>query len=146
MKAGDSVKHKIKPKYGIGKIISLYVSQGTAMVKFENLEETTYHVLWTLEKHESRWFAIRRDRTAPTPLEEAHRLALFVLRRNHNKCDKSASEMPEPLIYIGPKMVYGGINGDTAITEKAHHFVRPNGKRLYIYGDHIKHIRPFTRG
>ena len=61
MKAGDSVKHKIKPKYGIGKIISLYVSQGTAMVKFENLEETTYHVLWTLEKHESRWFAIRRD-------------------------------------------------------------------------------------
>tara|TARA_R110000824_G_scaffold133608_3_gene296408 strand:- start:463 stop:627 length:165 start_codon:yes stop_codon:yes gene_type:complete len=54
MKAGDSVKHKIKPKYGIGKIISLYVSQGTAMVKFENLEETTYHVLWTLEKHESR--------------------------------------------------------------------------------------------
>ena len=85
-------------------------------------------------------------RTAPTPLEEAHRLALFVLRRNHNKCDKSASEMPEPLIYVGPKMVYGGKNGDAAITEKAHHFVRPNGKRLYIYGDHIKHIRPFTRG
>ena len=51
----------------------------------------------------------------------------------------------EPWIYLGPKMVYGGKNGDQVVTERVHHFVRPNGKRIYIYGEHIKHIRPFTR-
>ncbi len=54
MKTGDLVKHKLKPEYGIGKIVSFYVSQGTAMVRFENLKDTTYHILWTLEKHEDR--------------------------------------------------------------------------------------------
>ena len=85
-------------------------------------------------------------RTAPTPMKEASRLALFVLNRKQDRYDKPASEMPEPLIYVGPKMVYGGKNGDTVINEKTHHFVRPNGKRLYIYGEHIKHILPFTQG
>ncbi len=84
-------------------------------------------------------------RTAPTPMEEASRLALFVLKRK-KRWSQLASEMPEPLIYVGPKMVYGGKNGDSVINEKAHHFVRPNGKRLYIYGEHIKHILPFTQG
>ena len=63
-------------------------------------------------------------RTAPTPMKEASRLALFVLNRKQDRYDKPASEMPEPLLY----------------------FVRPNGKRLYIYGEHIKHILPFTQG
>jgi len=84
--------------------------------------------------------------TAPTPMEEASRLALFVLKRKHTRYDKPANEMREPLIYVGPKMVYGGKNGDLVINEKVHHFVRPNGKRLYIYGEHIKHILPFTQG
>ena len=85
-------------------------------------------------------------RMASTPMEEASRLALFMLKRKHARPDRPASEMPEPLIYVGPKMVYGGKNGDMVVHDKAHHFVRPNGKRLYIYGEHIKHILPFTRG
>lgn len=87
-------------------------------------------------------------RTGPTPLEEASRLALFVLKRNNQR---HANRVPdkrvaEAWIYLGPKMVYGGKNGDGTITEKVHHFVRPNGKRIYIYGEHIKHMRPFTQG
>ena len=86
-------------------------------------------------------------RLAPTPLEEASRLALYILKRKHRRStDKVASSMSDPLIYLGPKMVYGGKNGAKVATEKVHHFVRPNGKRIYIYGEHIKHIMPFTRG
>ena len=86
-------------------------------------------------------------RIGATPMEEANRLALFVLTKK-NKRDASRTPMDnsEPWIYLGPKMVYGGKNGDGVVTEKVHHFVRPNGKRIYIYGEHIKHIRPFTQG
>ena len=85
-------------------------------------------------------------RVGPTPLEEASRLALFVLKRKHRRTtDKVASSMSDPLIYLGTKMVYGGLNGDKTIKEKVHHFVRSNGKRIYIYGEHIKHIMPFTQ-
>ena len=85
-------------------------------------------------------------RMAPTPLEEASRLALFVLKRNarQQRGEHPATHWSEPLIYLGPRMVYGGKNGDGVITEKVHHFARLNGKRLYIYGEHIKHIIPFT--
>ena len=84
----------------------------------------------------------------PTPLEEASRLALFVLNRKNRQ---NARKVPtnrasEAWIYVGPRMVYGGSNGDKAVIEKVHHFVRPNGKRVYIYGEHIKHIKPFTQG
>ena len=85
-------------------------------------------------------------RMAPTPLEEASRLALYILKRGQRSSDGRAVHWSEPLIYLGNKMVYCGLNGDKAITEKVHHFVRPNGKRLYIYGEHIKHIMPFTQG
>ena len=85
-------------------------------------------------------------RIGPTPMEEASRLALFVLKKNYHSSDRRASQIPvEPLIYVGPKMVYGGMNGNQTVTESAHRFVRPNGKRLYIYGEHIKHIMPFTQ-
>ena len=82
-----------------------------------------------------------------TPLEEASRLALFVLSRNSKRhgAHPVPSRMSEAWIYLGPKMVYGGKNGDQAVTEKVHHFVRPNGKRIYIYGEHIKHMKPFTQ-
>jgi hypothetical protein len=85
-------------------------------------------------------------RMAPTPLEEASRLALYILKRGRRSYDRHAANWHEPLIYLGHKMVYGGSNGDKAQVEKVHHFVRPNGKRLYIYGEHIKHIMPFTQG
>jgi len=90
-------------------------------------------------------------RMAPTPLEEASRLALYVLKNRRVSNATARGEHPaahwqEALIYLGPKMVYGGLNGDQTIVEKVHHFVRPNGKRLYIYGEHIKHIMPFTQG
>jgi len=85
-------------------------------------------------------------RVGATPMEEASRLALFILTKK-NKRDATWPPMDnsEPWIYLGPKMVYGGKNGDQVVTERVHHFVRPNGKRIYIYGEHIKHIRPFTR-
>ena len=87
-------------------------------------------------------------RVGPTPLEEASRLALYVLSKDHNYYRARQKFphrwKPEPLVYLGPRMVYGGMNGDKAKIEKVHHFVRPNGKRIYIYGDHIKHIIPFT--
>jgi hypothetical protein len=86
-------------------------------------------------------------RIGATPMEEANRLALFILTKK-NKRDATWPPMnnSEPLIYLGPKMAYGGMNGDQVAVEKVHHFVRPNGKRLYIYGEHIKHIMPFTQG
>ena len=86
---------------------------------------------------------------APTPKEEAMRLALYVLKRNMREtwlAAKNARCANEPLVYLGPTMVYGGSNGNKTTTEKVHYFVRPNGKRLYIYGEHIQHIMPFTQG
>jgi hypothetical protein len=93
-----------------------------------------------------------------TPLEEASRLALYVLKRKHQNwlqvgngpiqaypMDPAVRLQGEPWVYLGPRKVYGGMNGDKTHYERVHHFVRPNGKRLYIYGQHIKHIRPFTR-
>ena len=87
----------------------------------------------------------------PTPLEEASRLALYILSKTENKHRTLGwlaqnKWKPEALVYLGPKLVYGGMNGDQAKIEKVHHFVRPNGKRLYIYGEHMKHIIPFTKG
>jgi len=85
-------------------------------------------------------------RVGKTPLEEASRLSLYVLKRAfHGTAIGLQGLQDEPWVYIGPKKVYGGMNGDTARYERVHHFVRPNGKRLYIYGQHIRHIRPFTR-
>ena len=84
-----------------------------------------------------------------TPLEEASRLALYVMsRKNRAKVTEAIPDTrrAEPWIYIGPKMVYGGRNGNKVITEKVHNFIRPNGKRIYIYGEHIKHMKPFTQG
>tara|TARA_R110002074_G_scaffold175687_2_gene339138 strand:+ start:70 stop:405 length:336 start_codon:yes stop_codon:yes gene_type:complete len=85
-----------------------------------------------------------------TPVEEASRLALYVLRRNAMVAPvdpKLASTWnKEALIYLGPKQVYGGMNGDVAHYMRMHHFVRQSGKRLYISGQHIKHIMPFTQG
>ena len=85
-----------------------------------------------------------------TPVEEASRLALYVLRRNAQVAPvdpKMASTWSaEALIYLGAKKVYGGMNGDSVKYVKMHHFVRQNGKRLYISGQHIKHIIPFTQG
>ena len=90
-------------------------------------------------------------RVGPTPLEEASRLALYVLGKTENKHRTLGwlvqnKWKPEALIYLGPKLVYGGVDGDKAKIEKVHHFIRPNGKRLYIYGEHMKHIIPFTKG
>ena len=82
---------------------------------------------------------------APTPKEAAMRLALYVMKRNMHLA-YNARTITEPLIYLGPRMVYGGSNGSKTITERVHYFVRPNGKRLYIYGEHIQHIMPFTQG
>ena len=85
-------------------------------------------------------------RMGRTPLEEASRLSLYILKRAWHGTGMGLGDLQdEPWIYVGPKMVYGGRNGDKVVTEKVHHFVRPNGKRLYIYGEHIKHIRSFTR-
>ena len=81
------------------------------------------------------------------PMEEASRLSLYILKKVWHGTGFGLSDLQgEPWIYVGPKMVYGGRNGDQVVTEKVHHFVRPNGKRLYIYGEHIQHIRPFTQG
>ena len=83
----------------------------------------------------------------PTPLEEASRLALYVVKKsNYRRAQDQFPDKwkPEALLYLGSKMVYGGVNGDKAKVEKVHHFIRPNGKRLYIYGEHVKHIIPFT--
>tara|TARA_R110000824_G_scaffold187995_3_gene369323 strand:+ start:1765 stop:2100 length:336 start_codon:yes stop_codon:yes gene_type:complete len=84
-----------------------------------------------------------------TPVEEASRLALYVLRRNAQVCPvdpkPTSTWSAEALIYLGPKQVYGGMNGDVAHYVRMHHFVRQSGRRLYIAGQHIKHIRPFTR-
>ena len=86
-------------------------------------------------------------RMGATPMEEASRLALFILtKKNKRDAMWPMIDDAEPWIYLGPKMVYGGKNGTEVVTEKVHHFVRPNGKRIYIYGEHIKHIRPFTQG
>ena len=92
-------------------------------------------------------------RVGPTPLEEASRLALYVLGKTENKHRTLGwlaqnKWKPEALIYLGPKLVYGGVDGDNwkAKIEKVHHFIRPNGKRLYIYGEHMKHIILFTKG
>ena len=85
-----------------------------------------------------------------TPIEEASRLALYVLRKNAQVTPvdpKMASTWSaEALIYLGAKQVYGGRNGESVKYVKMHHFVRQNGKRLYISGQHIKHITPFTQG
>jgi hypothetical protein len=82
-----------------------------------------------------------------TPLEEASRLSLYILKKpHHGDCLALSGLQSEPWIYVGPKMVYGGRNGDQVVHEKVHHFIRPNGKRVYIYGNHIKHIQPFTHG
>lgn len=84
-------------------------------------------------------------RMGSSPKEEASRLALYILdKKNRRRGEYAASSICEPLIYLGPKIVYGGKNGDVTVEERVHHFVRPNGKRIYIYGDHIKHIQPFT--
>ena len=84
-------------------------------------------------------------RVGKTPLEEASRLSLYVLKRSFHGTGLGIKGLQdEPWVYVGPKMVYGGRNGDEVVTEKVHHFVRPNGKRLYIYGEHMKHIIPFT--
>jgi len=82
---------------------------------------------------------------APTPKEEAMRLALYVMKRNLHFV-YNANTITEPLIYLGPRMVYGCSNGSKTTTERVHYFVRSNGKRLYIYGEHIQHIMPFTQG
>lgn len=84
-----------------------------------------------------------------TPLEEASRLSLYMLTNNQIRNRKHynyrlAEEMQEPLVYLGRKRVYGGMNGNTTKFENVHHFVRPNGSRVYIYGHHIKYITPFT--
>ena len=88
--------------------------------------------------------------TGATPIEEASRLALDVLKRNAQVAPvgpKMASAWStEALIYLGAKQVYGGLNGDSVKYVRMHHFVRQNGKRLYISGQHIKHIMPFTQG
>ena len=87
-------------------------------------------------------------RVASTPMEEASRLALYILKKKEIEgglCGPRAHESREALIYLGTKMAYGGRNGDQVTRERVHHFVRPNGKRVYIYGNHIKHIQPFTR-
>jgi len=85
-----------------------------------------------------------------TPVEEASRLALYVLKKHARVAPvdpKMASAWSaEALIYLGPKQVYGGTNGDSVKYVKMHHFIRQNGKRLYISGQHIKHIMPFTQG
>jgi hypothetical protein len=88
-------------------------------------------------------------RVASTPMEEASRLALYILKKREierGEFSALAHESAEALIYLGTKMTYGGRNGDQVVNEYVHHFVRPNGKRVYIYGNHIKHIQPFTRG
>ena len=90
------------------------------------------------------------SRVRPTPMEEASRIALYLLSKAESKYQRAQHMFPdkwkpEALLYLGPKLVYGGVNGDKAKVEKVHHFVRPNGKRLYIYGEHIKHIFPFTK-
>ena len=84
-----------------------------------------------------------------TPLEEASRISLYMLTQNQIKHREDykyrmAEEMQEPLIYLGRKRVYGGMNGSAAKFDNAHHFVRPSGRRIYIYGHHIKYIAPFT--
>jgi hypothetical protein len=92
-----------------------------------------------------------------TPLEEASRLALYVLKRKHHNwqqigngpiqaypTDPAVKLQGEPWVYLGQREVYGGRNGNQVVYDKVHHFIRPNGKRLYIYGEHIKHITPFT--
>ena len=84
-------------------------------------------------------------RVGTTPLEQASRLSLYILKKVWHGTGLGIEELQgEPWVYVGPKMVYGGRNGDQVIREKVHHFVRPNGKRLYIYGNHVKHIKPFT--
>ena len=85
------------------------------------------------------------SRFGPTPMEEASRIALYLLSKAESKYQRAQHMFPdkwkpEALLYLGPRLV----NGDKAKVEKVHHFVRPNGKRLYIYGEHIKHIFPFT--
>ena len=91
------------------------------------------------------------SRIRPTPMEEASRIALYLLSKAESKYQRAQHVFPdkwkpEALLYLGPKLVYGGVNGDKAKVEKVHHFVRPNGKRLYIYGEHMKHIITFTMG
>ena len=81
-----------------------------------------------------------------TPMEEASRLALFIMSRKNKGNRVPDKGRTEPWIYIGPKMVYGGRNGTKVVTEKVHNFIRPNGRRIYIYGEHIKHMKPFTQG
>jgi len=85
---------------------------------------------------------------ASTPMEEASRLALYVQKKKEIEsglCGPRAHESAEALVYLGTRMAYGGRNGDQVKHERVHHFARPNGKRVYVYGDHIKHIQPFTR-
>ena len=101
--------------------------------------------LYTLSSDERVGFV-----TGATPVEEASRLALYVLKKHARVAPvdpKMASSWnAEALIYLGPRQVYGGMNGDRTHYIKMHHFVRQNGKRLYVAGQHIKHIRPFTQG
>ena len=82
-------------------------------------------------------------------MEEASRIALYLLSKAESKYQRAQHMFPdkwkpEALLYLGKRLVYGGVNGDKAKIEKVYHFVRPNGKRLYIYGEHMKHIIPFT--
>ena len=89
-----------------------------------------------------------------TPMEEASRLALYLLKKkdasrrramDQEWSDPACILKGEPWIYLGQREVYGGRNGDQVVYDKVHHFIRPNGKRLYIYGEHIKHMKPFTQ-
>ena len=101
--------------------------------------------LYTLSNDERIGYAM-----GATPVEEASRLALYVLRKHAQVspvfAKKASTWSGEALIYLGPKQVYGGMNGDATHYVRMHHFVRQNGKRLYISGQHIKHIMPFTQG
>ncbi len=87
-------------------------------------------------------------RVASTPMEEASRLALYILKKREierGEFSALAHESAEALIYLGTKMTYGGRNGDQVVEERVHHFVRPSGKRVYVYGNHINTFSHYSR-
>jgi len=60
------------------------------------------------------------------------------------KQSKRAIEAKEPMIYMGPVTIRTGSNKDHDFYAKAHAFVFTTGWRVFVRGEHIRYIIPFT--
>lgn len=87
---------------------------------------------------------------APMPKENAVRVGLHRMSEQDFQKGYRSDDFVKrvlstgPLIYLGLKKAYGGMNGDSVQYDDAHLFARPDGQRIYIYKEHTKYIELFT--